>query len=537
MMTQPVLVANQPPPSHYYAENVTSVISRVMSLYGDILKERERTFGSRTLALSTDALRLFARLCTRKGLLFRVDSLGYQEISNLDGAIEELADVEFVQVNPEVDVLDAVSLFPRALLHGIFTEVSRSGTRTEYVDRLVNETSLDDILARLSERVPYVSFDVRNQVDVFSLLFFGNAYVDLSAFVLRDLGLRQYESYEISANTRLFDTEEHLSQYLTMLEQSATYEEERTEVSVIEMLGLASSLEQTTELRVADRLRSHLLNRIGRDLERRKEFEAAISVYERSSIHPARERIVRCFKSLGCDKQVQRSIDEIKIQPWTAEEYEFAAAFGKRFKETELCPVESVELRDKENAVSIEEHAIDSFKTSGSKAWHLENSLPTTLFALAYWDWIFAPVKGAFVNEFQIAPLDLYWPDFFDKRSGVCIDPLGCEDSLSERIVETAQRKRGLACAGVNWDAFNEEVLIGILNAIPGVFLHKVLTLMKKDLRQMSSGFPDLTVIHPDNSIEFVEVKGPGDRLQLNQRIWIRSLMEQQVPVSVLRFI
>lgn len=536
MKTQPILVPDQPPPSHYYAANVAAVISRVMSLYRDLLAERESSFGHDALALSTDASRLFARLCTRKGSLFQVDSLGYQEISDLNQAIAELVSVSFLRSNPEVEIEDALRLYSRVQLQAVFPTVSKSGSRVEYIERLMDEKPSDDILSTLSENYPFISFDVRSQVDIFSLLFFGNAYEDLSTFVLRDLGLRRYESYEISANTRLFDTKESLSRYLTILEQSAKYEEGRKDATVEHMKQMASSLERRIELRASDRLRSHFLNRIGRDLERRKEFALAITVYGHSTVHPARERIVRCYKRLGCHERTEQSLNEIKTQPWTTEEREFADSFGSRFKENELCPVKKIELCKKDETTSIEDHAINWLRSSGTSAWHLENALPTSLFALTYWDWIFAPVKGAFVNEFQSAPLDFYWPDFYDKRSGICDDPLERRESLTNHILKMAQRKRSLACVGMVWDVFSDEFLNRILDAISEINLHKILIIMKKDLRQMSSGFPDLTVIHPDNSIEFVEVKGPGDRLQLNQRIWIRYLVEHHIPVSVLRF-
>ena len=537
MKTQPILVADQQPPPNYYAENLSSVISRVMSLYGDLLDERASSFGDDALALSTDASRLFARLCTRKGLLFRVDSLHYQEITNLRRAISELGNVSFLRSNPEAEIEDVLRLYSRDQLQNVFPTVSKSGSRIEYIERLRDETSTKVIFSKLTKNYPYVSFDVRDQVDIFSLLFFGNVYEDLSTFVLRDLGLRRYESYEISANTRLFDTKESLNRYLTLLEQSATYEEERIDASVEQMQQMASSLEETIDLRASDRLRSHILNRVGRDLERRNEFESAVSVYKHSSVHPARERIVRCYKRLGCEVSVEQSLREIKEQPWTTEEREFADTFGTRFNESDLCPVKKIELSEKDPTTSIENHAIDWLRSSGSSAWHVENALPTSLFALTYWDWIFAPVSGAFVNEFQTAPLDFHWPDFFEKRSEMCDDPMDRPELLAKHILEIAQRKRGLSCVGMAWHVFSDEFLIGILDAMSEINLFKLLIIMKKDLRQMSSGFPDLTVIRSDNSIEFVEVKGPGDRLQLNQRIWIRYLVEHHVPVSILRFI
>ncbi|MCE2426269.1 MAG: VRR-NUC domain-containing protein, partial [Pseudomonadales bacterium] len=50
------------------------------------------------------------------------------------------------------------------------------------------------------------------------------------------------------------------------------------------------------------------------------------------------------------------------------------------------------------------------------------------------------------------------------------------------------------------------------------------------------SGFPDLTVVYGPGHYEFVEVKGPGDQLQIHQRLWIEALERRRLPVRVLRY-
>ena len=59
-----------------------------------------------------------------------------------------------------------------------------------------------------------------------------------------------------------------------------------------------------------------------------------------------------------------------------------------------------------------------SLAEDGGEAWHLENRLPQGLAALAFWDVVFAPVAGAFLNPYQDGPLDLYWDDFAAQRRG-----------------------------------------------------------------------------------------------------------------------
>ena len=48
------------------------------------------------------------------------------------------------------------------------------------------------------------------------------------------------------------------------------------------------------------------------------------------------------------------------------------------------------------------------------------------------------------------------------------------------------------------------------------------------------SGLPDLVVLDPDaRRYQLIEVKGPGDQLQLNQKRWLRYFGEQDIPYSV----
>ncbi|MCY4656742.1 MAG: VRR-NUC domain-containing protein [Gammaproteobacteria bacterium] len=532
----PLLEPRKPPPADYYAKNIQTIVDRVLDLYGEILDEDERRFGKTISGLSTNGKRLVARLCTRKSEMFRLSSLVYNEISEPEVAIAELVDKNLCVTDHDVEVVAALKLFSRAQLQEVFPSVPRTGTRDVFVTRLLEQEESADILVRLFDFSPWLTFSSRTFLDVYSFLFFGNLYEDLSTFVLSDLGVRTYEKYELNESTRLFHSRRSLQRYFSLASVRERYFEERESLETAEFKKLSDELGPKSDERAIERIRSNTLNELGRDLERRKEFSLACSLYRQSTLHPARERMVRCYKKLALDENSASLLDEIRNSPWTMEEREFARTFESRFNEASLCPIILRNLEAEHEYVSIEEHAAGLIQAEDVLAFHLENSVPTGLFVLTYWEWIFAPVKGAFVNEFQIAPLDLFWPDFFENRSEYFTDPLHSSSELKKRILQTAESKRGLACRGMNWEIWTEEFLEIFLASVPVEVLINLLSVMKRDLRQMWSGFPDLTVITPEKSIEFVEVKGPNDRLQLNQRIWIRTLVEHEIPVSVMRF-
>jgi len=532
----PLLEPRKPPPADYYAKNIQTIVDRVLDLYGEILDEDERRFGKTISGLSTNGKRLVARLCTRKSEMFRLSSLVYNEISEPEVAIAELVDKNLCVTDHDVEVVAALKLFSRAQLQEVFPSVPRTGTRDVFVTRLLEQEESADILVRLFDFSPWLTFSSRTFLDVYSFLFFGNLYEDLSTFVLSDLGVRTYEKYELNESTRLFHSRRSLQRYFSLASVRERYFEERESLETAEFKKLSDELGPKSDERAIERIRSNTLNELGRDLERRKEFSLACSLYRQSTLHPARERMVRCYKKLALDENSASLLDEIRNSPWTMEEREFARTFESRFDEASLCPIILRNLDAEYEYVTIEEHAAGLIQAEDVLALHLENSVPTGLFVLTYWEWIFAPVKGAFVNEFQIAPLDLFWPDFFENRSEYFTDPLHSSSELKKRILQTAESKRGLACRGMNWEIWTEEFLEIFLASVPVEVLINLLSVMKRDLRQMWSGFPDLTVITPEKSIEFVEVKGPNDRLQLNQRIWIRALVEHEIPVSVMRF-
>ena len=84
-----------PPPS-YYRDNCTLAFEFVSQQYNDILPEfildQLRAYSE----VSLDAQRLFARMLTRKGPYYRIDSLDYDEIGDKDCAIKELQDSRLI---------------------------------------------------------------------------------------------------------------------------------------------------------------------------------------------------------------------------------------------------------------------------------------------------------------------------------------------------------------------------------------------------------------------------------------------------------
>ena len=285
------------------------------------------------------------------------------------------------------------------------------------------------------------------------------------------------------------------------------------------------------------RLRDRTLNRVGRWFERVGCHRDALECYLRSGSYPARERRVRILSRLGQARAAHALLGEMAATPQTPEEQDFAARFGKR-RAQPLPPLTAVPLEEG-FAGSFEHRALEWFQASGGEGWHLENHLPLGLTGLAFWDVIFAPVDGVFLNPCQAGPLDLFWEDFAVQRQAALAEAkafLETPRGLARRLTVNLEAKQGIVNRLVNWRHLDAHRLSRILEAVPHQVLYPLVCHVIDNLRMARTGFPDLLVLYGADDYEFVEVKGPTDRLQPAQRQWFRYFRENGCNARILKF-
>ena len=527
-----LLTPLQAPPPHYYAGNLLKVVTHVQELYGDILTDEERGWGERLAAASAPAQRLFARIVTRKGPLLRVDALQYVEVPARDAALGELVEAGLVERLPAAPAEEVLRLLRVGELRAVFPDLPKAN-KAQQIELALSNHAQEDILERIGEHAPWLGLAAAEVLGLYQLLFFGNVHQDLTTFVLRDLGVHRFAEVPITRANRQFPDREALQRSLALHEIAAVAHELGPRPDPELARPLLDALWLPNDDRALERRRSRILNHLGRGLERACEFDLALACYARSTLPPGRERRTRILRRLGDERAVAAMKRTILKAPRSALERDFAHRFGcfsprpAPYCDMELPPDFSPA------SASIEQTTLALLTQQGGVGWHTENHLPMALFALAYWDWIFAPVPGAFTNPFQTGPRDLFWPDFFAARRDCCEDPLAAP--LKPRLVQVERQARGIANRLFGWRRFPREAASAVFEAMPEDDIRALLRIVTEDLEQARSGFPDLTVIHADGSYEFVEVKGPGDRLQVNQHLWIAALERAGLPVRVLR--
>jgi hypothetical protein len=169
---------------------------------------------------------------------------------------------------------------------------------------------------------------------------------------------------------------------------------------------------------------------------------------------------------------------------------------------------------------------------------YVENGLINALVGLLCWPAVFAPVAGAFFHDFHHGPVDLESADFYRRRTREFQDCLSQLDSggYIQVIWRVFQQKWGVQSPFVRWHHLDTPLLKWALDCFPAAHLRIWFEWIVRDIKENRAGFPDLVQFWPEErKYRLIEVKGPGDRVQDNQRRLLEYCVSHQIPVSVCR--
>ncbi|GAA5969565.1 hypothetical protein JCM21900_002347, partial [Sporobolomyces salmonicolor] len=192
-------------------------------------------------------------------------------------------------------------------------------------------------------------------------------------------------------------------------------------------------------------------------------------------------RIARIESALGIPKDERRTFEVLLANP------QQRVMEGERLDEPTIGRKSVWRASDGEE-VSVEELALEHF--------HSENGVLTSIFALIFWDIIFAPVDGVFETAFQSAPLDLATDAFaIVRRPAITARLEAIERGDAVKFLkETDDRERPLGtwAVGINWEKFGQEDLVEIVECTGGPALASILTMFVEEYGHRTGGIPDL---------------------------------------------
>ncbi len=536
---------------HYYRDNFLRLCDTVEAQYEDILTNAERAVLTCFRQLEFKAQCLYVRLVSRTGPWFRESKLEYQELGAIAPILNELIDCKMVLEADGLTLEVVTRLYTRKELQQAFFPDVPPGRFASKATLLcaIEALSLDEqkLLQTLrgcdSQRLiaPLGAELVAN----LQILFFGNRHQSLTDFVLEDLGVTRYFSYQLDRNHRLFSNRDAFEEYLFC---AALSDEHRVLLEAGQRDRLPELAEQALALNIrfaSSENRWHrLCNALARDLERQEHWETALQLYQRSKLHPARERRARVLERCGDWAAADTLCTHMLLDPWCEAEQEAAARIQPRVKR-KLGGSRQARQRDAFTNVtlslpagdkSVEHLAAAQLLDQWQAVHYVENSLMSSLFGLAFWEQIFEAVPGAFHHPYQSAPADMYERTFCARRQNSIatrLDQLR-SSNLADILRQAYQRYQFYRCNWMDWRRINVELVEAASRTIPAAHLLAVWERILFDPLENRRGFPDLIALGSRaGDYCMIEVKGPGDALQDNQKRWLRYFQTHQIPAQV----
>jgi len=535
----------------YYLTNFQFMVDWVLQRYTDLLSADEHQFIAAFQQLTPTSQCLLVRLSGRKGPLFRRDKLHYAEIDSIEQAAQELIAAGLLSSDRLLSINDAADLLTKVELLNLFSQ-DLSGTKQARKEVLVGQLgerySEPKIWQDWTNHQLGMVYHLDNQVIISNLLllFFGNAYQDLTEFVLQDLGLYRYENYTIDHQHRVFKNRAELEQYQLLIQLRERLEQADTTEQLIQ---IADQLpESSTSIRL-ERRRARLCNQLAYKLERASEHLLALSLYTQSHLPPARERRIRLLEKQGDFSAAWQLLNELLQTPCDEHELQVAQRMAPRLakklgeaavKKTRSSVVEqhlvlprTIDVEG--NFLRVEEVVRQHLDQPESPCFYVENLLLSGLFGLWLWPEMFRGIDGAFANPFQAAPLDLYQENFSTNRPGINqLWQLLDENQYQDHIRQVWREKNGMTNHLVHWQFLDQALLDLALHSIPATHLKAIFERLLFDIKNNRSGLPDLIQFFPStNSYRMIEVKGPGDRIQDNQQRWLDYFAANAIPAEV----
>ena len=530
-------------PELYYLANFRKALDWLDTHHRDLMDDAELAFVANFLQLPLPSQALLVRLVMRKGVHFRAGKLRYVEIGDIATAAGALLASGWLIEHAALtfDELGALLLKDELATH--FADDLPGGNlkKSELLEHLralhTEPRSLADWCPRLDERL--LSLAIGPLCDRLRLMFFGNLAQDWSEFVLADLGIFRYEQVPITPGSRGFRSRQDLDDYLHLRLCREAFEAGMTVPEVLQQLGdFASASAHINERH------QRLLLQLAQHLERAGELDSALTLYRDTRALGSRQRQIRVLERLGQDAEALALVEQVLEAPLNAEEAQLAGRARTRLRRRLGLPAAPKAAKLDEDrpdlrlprAASVELAVAAHLAAPDAPVHYVENTLICGLFGLLCWEAIFAPLPGAFFHPFHTGPVDLHRADFHARRSelfAACLARLD-DGSYRDAMRRTHAEKFGIQSPFVFWELLDAERLEQALACLPPAHLAAWFRRLLADIRENRAGMPDLIQFWPrEGRYRMIEVKGPGDRLQDNQKRWLAFCAEHGMPVSV----
>jgi len=533
----------------YYLKNFDLVLSTILDRYQDLLSPDESRFIAEFSRAPQNSRALLTRMVMRHGVLFRASKLNYEEIGDTRVAVAPLIEAGWVDDRPKLGVDELQSILTkRELIRGLGLPHRYVGWRKEPLvtmlkGQLFEAQRLEHWWSGSTEAI--YALLIAPMCERFRLMFFGNGRQLWSEFVTVDLKIFRYEKLERSSHSRPFRTRAQIDLFQRLQECNQLLQQR---MSPDEVKSISPGQIQDSDW-LEDK-RQKLLFNIAREHERAGDVTAALRMYMECNHRGARTRAIRLQARARNWREARALCLIAREKPESeAETQQVRRILPRANRKLDIpCDAEpaspvvpefEIILDGMPGAGDVEYRVRDHLARAlpdGNTVRYVENGLINSLFGLLCWPAIFAPVPGAFFHDFHYAPADLMSGHFYQRRQRAFEECFGLLESECYRraIWKIFKQKWGIQSPFVRWQALDKTLLQWALDCFPAAHLRLWFEWIVRDIQENRAGFPDLVQFWPEERrYRMIEVKGPGDRLQDNQRRLLEYCASHQIPVAV----
>lgn len=581
-------------PPDYYLTHFCDLLAVLHSRYHSVLLPEHLQLIEKFQQLPLTAQRLWVRLLNRKGLVFALNDVEYDEVPDQATAVATLVQAGLLDKPSSADDLAdwlqrankdhllALAALASGTTNPALPLLKKSSTKPQIQQYIEQYQLLTSVSIQLwsEQHGELVALRAQTELQYLYFLYFGRFETSLTAFTLRDLGIMPGSGFKQEFQARYTDRDQALAAFayarlkpqLQNLQQAWKSLEPPAQEAALrhwqqQLPAWPEPLDERTRLqreaictalgRLAEKLLTHASAEValGDDAHRQRAAftQLAIGFYQQSASYPASERLLRLYyanrTAPDMAEALQQQLQQMLENPSCDDELWFARDFASRKLQqkptsdlTDFLRSAATITLDELYLGQTERGAVQHFRQLGYQAFHAENELWLGLFGLLLWQPLFESEQSAIYNEFERRPRDLSSGEFYQRQQALIEQQIALLDDPAvtvKQLLKTYTAQFQKPNAVFSWHPDLATMLPLLVYGAPKGVLSKIIRQMAQDFRRCCSGFPDLLLARESAAgtpeIQLVELKAVGDSLRRNQLTRLMSLREHGFDIALLQ--
>ena len=534
-------------PEKYYLSHFNELMNFLRSTSMHLFTDKQRQQLEKLSVLNESALCLLLRIVNRKSEFVFKEHLHYDEITDVERALNELLDAELVKFATHKPPHELIKELKKQDLQQVCINSNlentpvKSAKKQAWVEALLQQAQSIHV-QQCSVFNRYVYSDFKPIFELCLFIYFGKLGGTLSQFSMRDLGvLNVHEKTNTQINAHFDEQEEaQTAFYFSKLLQSLKTLSDDEKLTLAHTLA-CSDLLQPTGFQAESKYNTLTYKLAVFCLPEHPQL--ATQLMTLSGHVSAQEKLVRTLYAQGDIEACKQKLDDIIEHSADEGLLIFAEDFSRRKFGAERTSILTNMLRSAGEAIPLDEAfvgspeqgLIDNFARQGITAIHCENVIWRALFCLTFWPELYEHELSGLGNEFSRLPKPIKENIFYDIFAANIEKRLASFSSnhdLYTWLLKQTTAHYGKPNGFIAWyeSLFDELSLLVKYASIDALCAH--LRAMAKNYKGLKDGYPDLICVKGAD-LFCVEVKAPGDSLRRNQLVTMNQLLKAGFDVSI----